>query len=101
MIELRERICCSEVSAKVGRGVLSELSQLQGMKALVHPVSLRPNLSVDLDLPVEDGERGKDLNNALRIVGKLMDAGFTRGDHLLALGVGLSWTWQGSQHPYT
>ena len=88
MIELRERICCSEVSAKVGRGVLSELSQLQGMKALVHPVSLRPNLSVDLNLPVEDGERGKDLNNALRIVGKLMDAGFTRGDHLLALGGG-------------
>jgi len=88
MIELRERICCSEVSAKVGRGVLSELSQLQGMKALVHPVSLRPNLSLDLDLPVEDGERGKDLNNALRIVGKLMDAGFTRGDHLLALGGG-------------
>jgi 3-dehydroquinate synthase len=43
---------------------------------------------VDLDLPVEDGERGKDLNNALRIVGKLMDAGFTRGDHLLALGGG-------------
>ncbi|AWR99834.1 3-dehydroquinate synthase [Metallosphaera hakonensis] len=88
MIEFSEKVCCSEVKVKVGRGVLGELDSIKGRKCVVHPKSLPLEVKGDLDITLEDGERGKDISNALSIVDKLLDAGFTRGDSLVAVGGG-------------
>ncbi len=88
MIEFREKVCCSDVSVKVGRGALRELEKLPGRKCIVHPKSLKPDVKGDLEIAVEDGEKGKDLRNALEIVDKLLEHDFTRGDYLVAVGGG-------------
>ncbi|MEM4130888.1 MAG: 3-dehydroquinate synthase [Metallosphaera sp.] len=88
MIDFTEKICCSEVRVKIGREVLRELDSLQGKKGIVHPRTLRTQLKADLDIEIEDGERGKDISVAMRIVDELLSSGFTRGDYLIAMGGG-------------
>ncbi|MEM2615826.1 MAG: 3-dehydroquinate synthase [Thermoplasmatales archaeon] len=88
MIDFSEKICCSEVRVKIGREVLRELDSLQGKKGIVHPRTLRTQLKADLDIEIEDGERGKDISVAMRIVDELLSSGFTRGDYLIAMGGG-------------
>ncbi|QKQ99468.1 3-dehydroquinate synthase [Metallosphaera tengchongensis] len=88
MMEFSQQVCCSEVKVKVGRGVVKEIESLPGRKCIVHPKSIKPELKADLEVEIEDGESGKDIKNAMRIVDELLEAEFTRGDYLVAIGGG-------------
>ncbi|EZQ06961.1 MULTISPECIES: 3-dehydroquinate synthase [Acidianus] len=89
MRNLSENICCSSVNVIIGERIEDFLSSIHGKKiAVIYSKNLRLNPKADLVLPVEDGEETKDINNVLVLVKKLFEAGFDRGDYVIAVGGG-------------
>ncbi|PVU76351.1 3-dehydroquinate synthase [Acidianus hospitalis] len=88
MRKISEDICCSKVDVLVNTSYKDFLDSLQGKKAIFYSKNLSIDYNGDLNIPIEDGEKAKDVSNVLDLVKSLYDNGFNRGDYVIAIGGG-------------
>jgi len=90
---VEEELSLGPVRVEIGRGSISALREVKGKKASIYPRSLSKIAEkfkgeFDLVYAVEDGEKGKDVQNVLDLAENLLQAGFTRWDTVVSLGGG-------------
>ncbi|MGC8934576.1 MAG: 3-dehydroquinate synthase [Thermoproteota archaeon] len=92
---LKENFCNSSVEVRVGKNIVSSISEIKEKKALVYPNSLsftveriKNNLVNFVDFQIQDGERAKDISLAIQILETMLREGFTKSDFVIAIGGG-------------
>jgi 3-dehydroquinate synthase len=92
---LKENFCNSSVEVRVGKNIVSSISEIKEKKALVYPNSLsftveriKNNLVNFVDFQIQDGERAKDISLAIQILETMLREGFTKSDFVVAIGGG-------------
>ncbi|BDC19725.1 3-dehydroquinate synthase [Acidianus sp. HS-5] len=88
MRKINEEICCSKVDVIVNTNYKEFLNSIHGKKAIFYSKSLNIDYRGDLNIPIEDGEKAKDVSNVLDLVKTLYDHDFNRGDYVIAIGGG-------------
>ncbi|MGB9894459.1 MAG: 3-dehydroquinate synthase [Thermoproteota archaeon] len=92
---LKENFCNSSVEVRVGKNIVSSISEIKEKKALVYPNSLsftveriKNNLVNFVDFQIQDGESAKDISLAIQILETMLREGFTKSDFVIAIGGG-------------
>ncbi|MBO3801621.1 MAG: 3-dehydroquinate synthase [Thermoproteota archaeon] len=95
MKTLKENFCNSSVEVRIGRNIVSSISEIKEKKILVYPNSLsfivekvKHSLVNFVDFQIKDGERAKDLGLAVQILDAMFHNDFTRTDFVVAIGGG-------------
>jgi 3-dehydroquinate synthase len=94
MITFSEKFCNTETKVVVGSGALKELEDIKEKKAVfysrkINIQNVKKHLIGDyIEIPMDDGEEAKEISYALKLVKKLFEEGFDRGDYVIAVGGG-------------
>ncbi|MFP3260375.1 MAG: 3-dehydroquinate synthase [Sulfolobus sp.] len=94
MITFSEKFCNTETKVVVGSGALKELEDVKEKKAVfysrkINIQNVKKHLIGDyIEIPMDDGEEAKEISYALKLVKKLFEEGFDRGDYVIAVGGG-------------
>ena len=94
MITFSEKFCNTETKVVIGSGALKELEDIKEKKAVFYSrkvgiQSVKKHLVADyIEIPIDDGEEAKEISYALKLIKKLFEEGFDRGDYVIAIGGG-------------
>jgi 3-dehydroquinate synthase len=94
MKEIEEEVCCNKIKFIVGENILNFLNQIEDKKVLIYSKSIditkiKNNLTGEVfEIPVNDGESFKTIENILSLVRELLELNIDRGDNIIAVGGG-------------